>query len=295
MVKVYKDLCKMGLVYFVQVSTACGYFLSLEVEGGFSWLHFIATIVGLSLITMGSFALNQWQEADLDGKMNRTQSRPIPAGKISKPKALKVAIALLVFGTPILGWASLTSLALCWLTVFLYNGLYTILWKPKWTFGAVPGAIPGAMPVVIGYAANTADIFHRESLYLFLIMFLWQMPHFWALAIRYKEDYKQGNIPVLPSILGNYTTIFHMGLYLFLYIALALAAPIFTPVRYTYAILIVPFSLIVLWQFFKFAKSEGKTNWLAFFLWINFSMLAYLIAPAADKWYSILFRDGSLL
>jgi protoheme IX farnesyltransferase len=295
MIKAFKDLCKMGLVYFVQITTACGYFLSLEVETAFSWLHFIGALVGVSLITMGSFALNQWQEADLDARMKRTQSRPIPAGLISKQNAFIISALLMLLGTPILWWASPASTLICWLTVILYNGLYTVIWKPKWTFGAVPGAIPGAMPVVIGYAANTSDIFHKESVYLFLIMFLWQMPHFWALAIKYQEDYKKGNIPVLPSVLGDYTTIFHMGIYLFLYVALALAAPLFVPVRYTYAILVLPFSIIVLWQFLKFARTQGKENWLAFFLWINFSMLAYLIAPVLDKWYFILWRDGSLL
>lgn len=285
----------MGLVYFVLITSACGYFLSLAVETKFSWLHLLSTVLGIALITMGSFALNQWQEVAIDSKMQRTQGRPIPAGIISKSNAFIIASLLLLIGTPLLWWASPLSALLCWLTVVLYNGLYTMLWKPKWVFGAVPGAIPGAMPVVIGYAANTTDIFHKESLYLFLIMFLWQMPHFWSLAIRYQEDYKKGNIPVLPSVLGDYTTIFHMGLYLFLYVALALAAPLFVPVRYTYVILVVPFSIVVLWQFLKFAKTQGKTNWLAFFLWINFSMLAYLIAPVLDKWYFILLRDGSLL
>ena len=107
---------------------------------------------------------------------------------------------------------SLTSMALGLFTVALYNGLYTLYWKKKWAFGAVPGAIPGAMPVVIGYSANHANVFTPECLYLFLIMFLWQMPHFWSLAIRYKDDYKKGGFPVLPAVIGVPKTLFHIGL-----------------------------------------------------------------------------------
>ena len=81
------------------------------------------------------------------------------------------------------------------LTTVLYNVVYTLWWKRRMAFGAVPGAIPGAMPVVIGYSVNTTHIFDPACVYLFLVMFLWQMPHFWALAIRYREDYSSGGVP----------------------------------------------------------------------------------------------------
>ena len=112
-------------------------------------------------------------------------------------------------------------------TVILYNGLYTLFWKRRWVFGTVPGAIPGAMPVVIGYAAGGSTIMQMECLYLFLIMFLWQMPHFWSLAIRYKEDYLKGGFPVMPAKLGTERALYHIGLYTFAYVGLALVAPWF--------------------------------------------------------------------
>jgi protoheme IX farnesyltransferase len=176
----------------------------------------------------------------------------------------------------------------CWLglaTVVLYNLLYTLYWKKKWAFGAVPGAIPGAMPVVIGYAANSDNLARPELFYVFMLLFLWQMPHFWSLAIKFKDDYKQGGIPVLPVMIGTDATLFHMGLYMFAYVALAIAAPWFTPVYWVYTIVVIPFAFKVLYEFFRYYQSGGKTRWLPFFLWTNFSILVFLIAPVIDKWH----------
>lgn len=287
--KTIKELTKMGLVYFVLITASCGYFLGLEVEQGFQIIHFLSFLFGLALFTMGSFALNEWQEAELDSKMPRTAGRPIPTGKLSSKKAFVIAWLFLISSSFLLYYCSLALLLLGWFTVFLYNFLYTKHWKPKWLFAAVPGAIPGAMPVLMGYAAVKESFVTTEIFYLFLIMFLWQMPHFWSLAIRYKEDYAKGNIPVLPSILGNHTALYHMGLYLFVYVALALAAPYFLQIHFTYYVLILPFSIAVLVQFYRFYKSGGEAYWIHFFLWINFSMLAYLLSPVLEKWYFILY------
>tara|TARA_B100001248_G_scaffold262696_1_gene261033 strand:- start:4514 stop:5389 length:876 start_codon:yes stop_codon:yes gene_type:complete len=289
--KVVKELTKIRLVYFVLITASCGYFLGLEVEQVFSFYHYFLFLLSLALFTMGSFALNEAQEAELDKKMPRTASRPIPSGSMKKSTAFWIAWALMLFATIVFATLSEPLVYLGWFTVFCYNFLYTKLWKPKWIFAAVPGAIPGAMPVVMGYAAIKPDFLTQEIVYLFLIMFLWQMPHFWSLAIRYKEDYAKGDIPVLPAILGNHTTIYHMGLYLFVYIALALSAPFFLHVHTMYYVLILPFSVVVLWQFYKYQKSVGEKNWLRFFLWVNFSMLAFLLAPVLEKWKLILFRQ----
>jgi protoheme IX farnesyltransferase len=170
-------------------------------------------------------------------------------------------------------------------TVILYNVMYTLYWKKKWAFGAVPGAIPGAMPVAIGYAANTSDLMQPELVYAFLIMFLWQMPHFWSLAIRFKDDYAKGGIPVLPTRIGTGPTLFHMALYMFAYVALALASPWFTSTYFVYVFVVVPFAIKVLYEFFRYYRAGAQARWLPFFLWTNFSVLVFLIAPVIDKWY----------
>lgn len=140
------------------------------------------------------------------------------------------------------------------------------------------------MPVVIGYSVNDSHLFSPDCIYLFLIMFLWQMPHFWSLALRYKEDYAKGGFPVLPARKGASVTLYQIGLYTFIYVALALASPLFLKGNMAYVFLVVPISLKVLWEFVKYFRSQDPAKWLPFFLWTNMSMLAYLGAPVLDKW-----------
>lgn len=221
--------------------------------------------------------------------MPRTAKRPIASGKITPAAAGILAITMLMIGSDRLFRASELSAYLGWATVILYNGLYTYWWKPKWIFAAIPGALPGALPVTIGYAANDSQIFNLDSIYLFLILFLWQMPHFWALAIRFKDDYAKGGVPTLPAKLGVHKTIFHMGLWTFLYVGIALISPWFVQASWMYLLLVTPFCFKVMQEFFRFYKSEGKERWLAFFMWVNTSVLIFLFVPVLDKWSFLVF------
>lgn len=279
------QLTKMKLVYFVIISGLAGYALGKPVDSQLDVLHLLAYIVGLLAITMGSFALNQVQEVKLDRAMPRTASRPIADNRMSKKQGAVIAVFLIFLGAACLRYNGVVPAFLGLATVLMYNGLYTLIWKPKWVFGAVPGAIPGAMPVVIGYSAVHPDVLTTECFYAFLVMFLWQMPHFWALAIKFKDDYRNGGIPVLPSALGDDKTLTHIGLYTICYICLAFLSPLFVPVAYyMYWVLVIPFALMVGIEFYKYFKSNGQKNWLGFFLWTNFSMLVFLLAPVGDKW-----------
>ncbi|MGE3974139.1 MAG: heme o synthase [Bdellovibrionales bacterium] len=284
------EITKFGIVIFVVISTFAGYALGFQIEQTFSIPHLLATTVGTALLSAGSFVLNQIQEQKLDAKMPRTEGRPLPSGRVSTPQAWFLTILLLVAGTALLYFVKPLSAGLGLITVFLYNVCYTLYWKKRWVFGAVPGAIPGAMPVVIGYSANNSQIFSTECIYAFLIMFLWQMPHYWALAIKFKDDYQKAEIPTLPVSLGTHQTLFHMGLYVFAYVGLALFSPWFVDTRYVYLLLVVPFALKVLWEYFKFEKAKAEQKWLSFFMWTNVSMLIFLIAPVIDKWHMVYFN-----
>lgn len=279
------QLTKMKLVYFVMISGVAGYCLGLNVDSSIQWLNLVSFLLGLLLITMGSFAINQIQEVELDKSMPRTAERPLAAGRMSLTFAIVVAVSLTVLGTLFLLYVGRVPALLGVLTVVMYNVFYTLIWKPKWVFGAVPGAIPGAMPVVIGYSAVHPNFFTTECLYAFIVMFLWQMPHFWALAMKFKDDYKNGGIPVLPSALGEEKTLSHIALYTISYVCIAFLSPLFVPVAYyLYWVLVIPFALMVALEFYKYFKSKGEKNWLSFFLWTNFSMLVFLLAPVGDKW-----------
>ena len=282
--KLYADLTKFGIVIFVVLTGLAGYATSFQFENPFVWQHLATLLGGLYFLSSGSLALNQVQEYKIDRLMPRTQKRPIASGKLKPAAGLILAVTYLLIGSGMLAEISLLSLGLGWLTVVLYNGVYTYWWKPKWVFGAVPGAIPGALPVTIGYAANTDLIFNSESVYLFAILFLWQMPHFWCLALRFKNDYQAGMVPTLPAALGVRRTLYHMGLYIFLYAGLAIASPWFVNASWMYILFVVPFAVKVVWDFFKLLRSEGEKGWLGFFLWTNTSVLVFLFVPVVDKW-----------
>ena len=134
--------------------------------------HLAATMLALYFFSAGSFALNQVQEWKIDQRMPRTESRPIPSGKISVYQALVIGFGFLALGMFFGALVNLTVLIIGVVTVALYNIMYTLYWKKKWAFGAVPGAIPGALPVVIGYAANAQTLLTPELVYVFLLMFL---------------------------------------------------------------------------------------------------------------------------
>lgn len=282
--KTYLDLTKFGIVIFTLLAGVAGYATGFQVENPFSWNHALQTMLGLYFLSSGSLALNQVQEWRLDQKMPRTAQRPVASGKITPAAAAILAVSFIFVGavclfraSEVAGWVGLVS-------VFLYNVTYTMFWKPRWVFAAVPGAIPGALPVTIGYAATNPDIFNSESLYLFLVMFLWQMPHFWSLAIRYKEDYAAGGIPTLPAIVGVERTLYHIGLYTFAYVGIAVASPWFVRTSWIYLLFVLPFSFKILQEFLKFFKSKGQQAWFPFFMWTNFSMLVFIFVPVIDKW-----------
>lgn len=283
-IKYYLDLTKFGIVIFVLMAGIVGYATGFQVETAFSIDHALRFLGGLYLLSSGSLALNQVQEFELDRKMKRTAGRPIAAGKIQPNAGAVLALTFIFSGAYELSLCSSLAGWIGLLSVGLYNGLYTKWWKRQWAYAAVPGAIPGALPVTIGFAAVNEHVFSVESIYLFLIMFLWQMPHFWVLAIRHKDDYARGGIPTLPVSKGIDTTLYQIGLYTFAYVGVALCSPWLFRASWLYIALVVPFALMVLFEFRKYFRSRSEQNWLRFFLWTNFSMIVFIAVPVVDKW-----------
>lgn len=284
MLKTYLDLTKFGIVIFVLLSGLIGYATGYMIEQPFEWKHMARFLLGLYFLSSGSLSLNQVQEYKLDQKMNRTKNRPIASGKLKPAAGLIFSVMLLYVGLVLLFEAHPMAFKVGLVTVLFYNGLYTMYLKRKWVYAAVPGAIPGALPVTIGYAAVNPQIWNAESVYLFLIMFLWQMPHFWVLAIKYKDDYAAGGVPVLPAAMGLDKTLQQIGLYTLAYVGVAIFSPWFVQASWVYLALVLPFALKVLYEFYLFYKSRGEKRWLGFFLWTNFSMLVFLVVPVIDKW-----------
>lgn len=288
--KELKSFFKFGIVVFVLISAAAGYGLGLQVEQEFLFSHFIIFMIGTFCISAGSLSLNQVQELENDQLMQRTQSRPLVKGVFSRDTGVMISIALMFVGLGLLFLVNPITFLLGLSIIIMYNGFYTLYWKKRWAFAAVPGAIPGALPGVLGYSAVNINIFDSESVYLFLVMFLWQMPHFWSLAIRYADDYAKGKFPVLPAVVGDGRTKYHISFYVWAYALLGFMAPFFVDYSYAYFLLILPFCVLLVWKFISYYYSDNPKAWLPFFLITNFSMLAFIFAPVIDKWIPILFE-----
>jgi heme o synthase len=179
------------------MSTAVGYYFGHR--GQWSVWALLHTVIGTGLVASGTAALNQWYERDADLRMRRTQMRPLPAGRLSAAQALCFGIALALIGGLELGFSvNWLASGLCISTLMTYLFLYTPLKQKTW-WSTTVGAFPGAMPPLIGYAA-AADKLSAEAWVLFAILFLWQFPHFYAIAWMYRDDYARAGIQMLPVV-----------------------------------------------------------------------------------------------
>jgi len=285
----YRELSKSGIVTLVLISVLGGYLVGHPLERAFEPLRLTLTLIGILLLASGSSALNQIQERDIDATMPRTARRPIPSGRISLAHAWTFVLVGLIAGMGVLAWLDLQLAVLGVAAVISYNGLYTLWWKRRWAFAAVPGALPGALPILMGYAAADGRVFTPAGIYLFALLFFWQMPHFWSLAIRFRDDYAKGGFPTLPVALGTAITVEHIVHWCLAYIGIALLAPLFLPVSLIYCVIAFPMSVKLLWELRAFTRAPETKGWLRFFLWVNFSLILYIAAAVADLWNAKLF------
>ena len=192
----YLELTKPRITLFILMSMAIGFFCAEHLVGSFSWLVLFHALMGTALLASGTAALNQWLTANRegDGKMRRTRKRPIPSGRMTPKAAFEFGLVLSIFGFLEL-WlgANLLTAMLGAFTEFTYLFLYTPLKKIS-PHSTTIGAIPGAMPPLIGYAA-ASGLLNWEAGVLYAILFLWQFPHFYAIAWMYREDYAKGRHP----------------------------------------------------------------------------------------------------
>ena len=191
------ELTKPRITTLILISTALGYYLGNA--GSANTLNFILTMLGTAFLSGGAGAINHFVEKDLDKLMDRTKSRPIPAGIIASQTALYFGISLSILGILILFiFVNSLTAALGFITVLLYIFVYTPLKRITW-LNTTFGAIPGAMPALGGWAA-VANELDPNSWILFAILFLWQHPHFYAIALMCKKDYEKAGFKMLPVI-----------------------------------------------------------------------------------------------
>ena len=190
------ELVKARLTLLVLLTTAVGFYLGSETPVDFYALFHV--VFGTAAAAAGAAALNQWWERRADALMHRTRTRPIPAGRMPPLEALVLGTALSIFGIVYLALAcNPLSATLTAITVAIYIFAYTPL-KRASTANTAVGAIPGAIPPMIGWAAARGDL-GPGAWSLFAIVFLWQMPHFFAIAWMCREDYARGGFRMISS------------------------------------------------------------------------------------------------
>ena len=197
----YIELTKPRITWLILMSTGVGYYFGVKHQWGSmaDWALLLHTMVGTGLIASGTAALNQWYERHSDGLMRRTAGRPLPMGRMQPGRAMWFGIALAAAGFIELAWGvNLLSALLGAFTMGAYLFLYTPL-KQRSHLSTVVGALPGALPPLMGYAASFGGL-NAEALTLFLILFVWQFPHFLAIAWMYREDYARAGILMLPVV-----------------------------------------------------------------------------------------------
>jgi len=195
----YLELTKPRITCFILMSTAIGFVYGMNAGSSWTWLTMLHTLLGTALIASGTAALNQWYEREADAKMDRTSARPIPSGRVTAPHALLFGIFLSVAGFADL-WlgANLLTAMLGLFTLVSYLFLYTPM-KQRSPHSTTLGAIPGAMPPLIGFAAASGTL-NWNAWILYAILFLWQFPHFYAIAWMYRADYAKAGIRMLPVV-----------------------------------------------------------------------------------------------
>lgn len=199
----YFELMKPRVMSLVVFTTVVGIYLAPY------QIHPVLVLFSILAIALGAGsagAINQWIDREIDEVMLRTKNRPIPSGRVDPAEALTFSIVTAIISIIILGLSSNWFAAgLLFFTIFFYSVVYSIFLKHKTPQNIVIGGAAGSLPPVIGWAAMTGDI-TLLPIILFMIIFLWTPPHFWALALVKSDDYKKAGIPMMPNVVGEKST-----------------------------------------------------------------------------------------
>ena len=257
-------LTKPRVMSLLLVSAIAGAFLGAQSMPSFKII--VAVLIGGALASGGAASLNMAYESELDQKMGRTKNRPVAEGRISFNTAIFFGIALNVGSFVILAlMTNILAAALAIVGTVLYFGLYTVILKRTTTQNIVIGGAAGAVPPLVGYAASASTI-DLSAWYLFVIIFFWTPPHFWALAIMIKDDYARANIPMLPVVMG----VKHTTKQILLYTAVL-------------SVLTILFGFVSQPLGWIYTVGSGSLNCIL--IWYAYRLMKGLDHPAATKLY----------
>jgi len=256
--RAYIELMKLRVVELLIITTVPALFLAAK--GWPPLIETLASLIGGTLAAGAANAYNMVIEADIDKLMSRTKNRPIAAGVLTKKQASRFATFLMLISLLIF-WFFTTPLAtlLTSLAIVFYVVIYTVALKPNTNQNIVWGGIAGCMPVLIGWSAVTNSL-SAPALWFFLVVFFWTPPHFWALAVRYKDDYKAASIPMLPVVAPMKSVINQMWLHSTLMAVISVL--VITTAKLPIWTLVLSVLLIIGWkiQLIKLTKEPNEVN-----------------------------------
>ena len=242
-------------------------------------------ITGVYLLASGASALNQVQESRTDALMERTKKRPIPRGDISRRNALLISIMLIISGSVLLFFfAPVLCLVLGLFNIFWYNAVYTSL-KFKTSFAIIPGALSGVIPIFIAWTATGAYIFDPKVVVLGFFLYIWQIPHFWLLILKYGKEYESAGLSSLSSFLSEEKMKNLIFVWLMASIVVAMFLPYFKIVNHPLIVIIYTFSNVWLMIYFSLSIifKTKKFSFQPAFLQINILQVLIMILLIIDK------------
>lgn len=237
------SVVKPGIIFGNLVTLCGGFFLATRDDFNF-WL-WLATLLGMALVIASGCVFNNYIDRDIDQLMQRTKNRVLVKGLMAPQTAIAYAIFLGLAGFVVLGIiTNLLTLILALIGFLVYVGVYSLALKRRSTMGTVIGGVAGAIPPVVGYCAVT-DRFDLGAILLFLILFLWQMPHFYAISIYRMQDFAAASLPILPLKKNIRYTKIVMLLYILAFTIVSVLPSIFGYTGFFY--FSVAFALGLLW------------------------------------------------
>lgn len=244
-VSVYYQLTKPGVLYGNVLTAVAGFFLAAA--GTIDWFIFLAMLVGQTLVIASACVLNNYLDQDIDSIMKRTKQRPSVTGEVGDTQMKAFSILLLVLGLLVLivgtNLLVVTIGIIGWVT---YVWLYGALSKRRSIHGTLVGSISGAMPIAGGYAAASGSV-DLGLVIVFLILFFWQFPEFYSIAVYRRKEYKAAKIPVMTVIKGNQSTIVQIFIYTILYVMATISLTLLGYTGWIYFVIMLLSGLYWVW------------------------------------------------
>ena len=277
-IKIVFELTKFRLSALVSFSAVFGFLLASNEADLFK---IVILFISGYLVSASSVINNQILEKNFDKLMDRTKNRPLPMGKISSKKSILISIIFMLVGLTLMGYfLNIYSAVISFLSLLLYSFIYTPL-KRVGPIAVFVGAIPGALPPLIGWVANTNSI-SLEAVIIFSIQFIWQFPHFWAIAWLYDDDYKKVGFKLLPSNgKKNLNTAINIMTYTLFLIPLGLLPTIFGITGIISGTIAVVCAILFLIQTIKLIKDYSRNSALRVmfgsFIYLPIVQISYIV------------------